>query len=116
MGAIAFVKPRVAIKDVQNKEVVLKVLAGRSIGLVLEEQPQAPRIYIVRFEQITRGKGKGAAGGGQVSKRNPIEGLVPIGAYLVQVNGKQTTRLSLEEVTRIIQQSDGSHHTLKFRY
>jgi hypothetical protein len=106
--------PRVAIQNVENKEVVLKVPVTVGLGLVLEEQQQAPRIYIARFDEL-RVKGPD---GSQVVKKNPLVGVIPVGAYLVQINDKPTTRLSLKEVTSIIQQSgnEGPRRVLKFRF
>ena len=81
---------------------------------MLEEQEQAPKIYIARFDNL-RVKG---ADGDMVNKRNPLVGVVPVGAYLVQINEEPTTRCSLEEVTRVIQRSgaEGPRRTLKFRF
>jgi len=112
--AAAAPSPRVAIQNVENKEVVLKVPVSVGLGLVLEEQQQAPRIYIARFDDL---EVKGPDGA-QLIKKNPLVGVVPVGAYLVQINDELTTRCSLQEVTAIIKQSgtEGPRRVLKFRF
>jgi hypothetical protein len=98
-------------------DIMIERNVAEELGLVLQERPflmpNLPRVFVSRVDQDASGAASEAP-----STSDVVGDALPVGAYLVEVNGVDTTSFSLAEISRVFAETaaDAKNWQLRFQY